>query len=200
LVHARLGLPLAIAAAWVLVAATVQYLNLERETALAVIGGAGVLAALVIAVREWLARRRGIWACAGNPSLAAPSDRPGPDARTMAWLQAGGVFALVALIVGTYLYGVTLETALYWLMAYGFVHMAFYGLSLALNLEMREHVLTMAWFAVGGLYWLATGEAVAFIFGGGWLLMGVLLHARLRQFGTAAESGAVNGGDEEGAR
>ncbi|MEX0611771.1 MAG: hypothetical protein WD738_03220 [Pirellulales bacterium] len=199
LLHARLGLPLVAAGCWILVAAMVQYLELERGLALGVIAGGGALAFAAIALGEWRARKQGLWARAGNPSLAAPADWPGLDPTTKARLQFGALLVLGALIVGAYLFGVTIETALFWIMAYGFVHMAIYTVSLAFNLAMPEQLLALAWFVCGGLFWLATGHAIAFVFGGGWLLMGLLLYARLRQFEKLASSRASSDQFEEDA-
>jgi hypothetical protein len=57
----------------------------------------------------------------------------------------------------------------------------------------------LAWFISGGIWWLATGEGVAFVFGGGWLLMGLLLHARVRLFWKMANTSIENGGSMENA-
>jgi hypothetical protein len=198
--HARFGLPLAGLGGVVLVVGLVQELQFEQIPAICIAAAAVVIAVAAIVMGELRARRLGLWARpAGDPSLAAPSDRHVADPTTTARIQLGAVVILGALVAGACFYGATVDTVTFWIIAYGIVHMAVYCASLATNLQMREQFLPLAWFVLGGLYWLKTGHSIAVLFGGGWLLGGLLLYLRLRQFEKLTRLQATDDCSKEGA-
>lgn len=148
--------------------------------------GAAALAAAFVAYERGRERTEGLWARpAGEPSLASPLDRPAADPRTVAGVQLVALCLTLMLLAVAFLSGVALDALVFWIIAYGILHMVVYGLALGVNLHLREQVLPVLWFTVGGWYWIQTGNSIGLVFGGGWVLTGLLLCSRLRRLGKS---------------
>lgn len=177
----RLGPPLTMLGGLILLIALITALELGRVASIAILAGAAAVAMALVAYERSRSRHHGIWAKpSGEPSLGSPSTESVPDPKATAWVRLVGLILAASLAAGGYLYGAAFDTLLFWIIAYGIVHMVVYTLSLWLNLGLREQAVAVVWFIVGGLYWVSTGSSLALLFGG-FALTGLLLWRRLRR-------------------
>ena len=100
---------------------------------------------------------------------------------------AGCTLALVIAFAIQWIGSGEVPKLLFFIMAAaGSLHMAVYGAWLAFDLRLAEHLLVICWFSAGASYVLTTQSGATVVYGGGLILLGILLHLRWIQFAGRA--------------